>query len=211
MDAIVLGLIAIGVGGLVAVYGTRGFYLLLPVFGFVAGFVIGGQVVTGLLGEGMFASVLGWVVGFVVGGGLAVLAGLWWYAAIVILTASLGYELGSGVLVAIGLDPGLVTVVAGLIVAAAAAVIAIALDAPTLYVAFLTSFGGAAYGVAGAYLLIGQITLDQLRDGPVGALADHPVGLVAWLGLGAVAAGFQYLDLRRIRFERIDRAVYPLG
>jgi hypothetical protein len=208
MDAVVLGLVAMAMGTVVAAYGTRAFYLLLPVFGFGAGFLLGGQAVTGLLGDGLFSTLLGWLVGLGVGAVLAVLAGLWWYAAIVILAGAIGYEVGSGLLVAIGIDPGLLTLIAGLVVAVGFVAAAIVLDAPTLYVAALTGFGGAAYGVAGAYLLIGQISVAQLRDGPLGALSDHPIGLAAWFGLGAVALAFQYLDLRRIAMERIDRSPY---
>ena len=67
------------------------------------------------------------------------------------------------------------------------AVLAIVLDAPTLLVAAVTAFGGAAYVVAGLYLILNQITVDQLKDGPIGALDGKPLALVAWVGLGAVA------------------------
>ena len=88
------------------------------------------------------------------------------------------------------------------------AVAAIVLDAPTLLVAAVTAFGGAAYAVAGFFLLFGQITTDALKDGPLGALADHAIGLLVWLGIGVVAFLFQYVDTRRIGFEAIDRSRY---
>jgi hypothetical protein len=208
VQSIVLGMIAVIVGVLVAAYGARGFFVLLPFFGFVVGFELGGQVMASLFGEGMFATVLGWTLGFVVGLLFAVLAGLWWWAAVVILMGVVGYEIGSGLLIAIGLDPGLLTAAAGLAVAVVLAIAAIILDAPTLLVAAVTAFGGAAYAVAGFYLMFGQITVTELKEGPLGALEGKWVALIVWLGLGVIAFGFQWLDTRRIGYERIERGRY---
>jgi hypothetical protein len=205
---ILLGIIAIVVGALIAAYGTRGFFVLLPVFGFVIGFLLGAQVITAIIGDGVFATVLSWVAGFVVALLFAVLAGLWWWAAVVILFGVIGFDIGSGVLIAIGLDPGLITWLAGIAVGIALAVVAIVLDAPALLVAAVTALGGAAYVVAGFFLVFGQITSTALKDGPLGSLADHPIGLVAWLAIGFVAFGFQYLDTRRIGYEAIERSRY---
>ena len=110
MDRLLIGLIAIGVGALVAAYGARGFFVLLPLFGFIVGFGVGAQIVANLFGDGFFATVTSWGVGFAFAVVFAILAGLWWWAAVVILFGVVGYELGSGVLIAIGLDPGLITV-----------------------------------------------------------------------------------------------------
>ncbi len=208
MERLLVGLIAVGVGALIAAYGARGFFLLLPLFGFIVGFGVGAQIVTAIFGDGFFSTLTSWVAGFIVGAVFAVLAGLWWWAAVVILFGVVGYELGSGLLIAIGLDPGLITFIAGLVVGVGLAVIAIVLDAPTLLVAAVTALGGSAYLVAGVYLLLDQITVQQLQNGPLGALDGKPVGLVVWLALSAIGFGFQYLDTRRIGFEAIERSRY---
>src|SRR5262245_29823805 len=151
VDSILLGLVAIVVGALVAAYGARGFFLLLPLFGFVLGFHVGGQGITAIFGDGLFATLLSWVAGLVVGLIFAVLAGLSWWAAIVILFGVVGYQIGYGVLVAIGFnDPGILPFIAGLALGVVLAIVAVVLDAPTLLVAAVTAFGGAAYVVAGA-------------------------------------------------------------
>ena len=171
MDSILLGLVAIVVGALIAAYGARAFFLLLPLFGFVLGFHVGGQAIGAILGDGLFATLLGWGAGLVTGLVFAILAGLSWWAAIVILFGVVGYQVGYGVLVALGFhDPGFLPFVAGVALGVALAILAIVLDAPTLLVAAVTAFGGAAYVVAGAYLLLNQITVAQLQDGPIGAL-----------------------------------------
>lgn len=205
-QALILGLVAIIVGALVSAYGARGFFLLLPLWGFVAGFLVGAQLVAGLLGEGLLATVAGWALGFVVGAAFALLASLWWWASIMILSGSVGYLVGSGLLVAVGLEPGLLTVAAGLALGAVFAVGAIALDVPTLLVAGLTAMGGAAYVIGGAYLALGQLTVEQLREGPLGALEGRPLALLGWLALAVVAFGYQWLDMRRARFVAFSRA-----
>lgn len=205
---ILLGIVAIVVGAFVAAYGARGFYLLLPVFGFVIGFLLGAQVVTAIIGDGVFATALSWVAGFVVAVLFAALAGLWWWAAVVILFGVVGFDIGSGLLVAIGLDPGLITWLAGIALGIVFAIAAIVLDAPTVLVAAATAFGGGAYVVAGFYLVFGQITSADLKDGPLGALADHPIGLLAWFAIGIVGFGYQYFDTRRAGYEGIERSRY---
>ncbi len=211
MDSFLLGLAAIVVGALIAAYGTRGFFILLPLFGFVVGFTLGAQVVANLFGDGMLATVTGWLLGFIVGLVFGALAGLWWWAAVVILMGAVGYEIGSGLLIAIGLDPGLLTAAAGLALAVVLAVAAVVLDAPTVLVALVTAFGGAAYVVGGFYLVFHQITVAELKDGPLGALDGKPIGLVLWLVVGAIAFAFQYIDTRRVGYERIERGRYRYG
>ena len=208
MDRLLIGLVAIGVGALIAAYGARGFFVLLPLFGFIVGFMVGAQIVSNLFGDGFFATVTSWVVGFVFAAVFAILAGLWWWAAVVILFGVVGYELGSGVLIAIGLDPGLITFIAGLAAGIALVILALVLDAPTMLVAAVSAFGGAAYVIAGLYLILNQITVDQLKDGPLGSLDGRPVALVAWVALGAVGLLYQYFDTRRIGLEAIERSRY---
>lgn len=211
MDTLILGLGAIIVGAVVAAYGARGFFLLLPLWGFVAGFLVGAQMVAALLGEGLLATLTGWVLGFVVGAGFALVAGFWWWAAVVILSATVGYVVGSGLLVAAGVDAGAITVAAGLALGALFAVGAIVLDVPTLLVAALTALGGMAWVVGGAYLLLRQISIEQFGDGPLGALEGRPLALVGWAVLAIAAFAFQAIDLRRNRSEALDRAGWRLG
>ena len=213
MDRLLLGLFAIAVGALIAAYGARGFFLLLPLFGFVVGYLVGAQVVANLFGDGVFATLTSWVAGLVVAVLFAVLAGLWWWAAVVILFGVVGYELG---LRPAGGDrvqrpracsrssPGSRW-------ASCWRSSRVVLDAPTLLVALVAAFGGAAYVVAGLYLILNQITVDQLKDGPIGALNGKPLALVAWVGLGAIAFAFQYFDTRRVGFETIERSRYRYG
>ena len=203
MDEVVLGMVGIVVGTLVAAFGARGFFILLPLWGAVAGFLLGAEIASELLGEGLLATVAGWALAIGMGAVFAVLAGVFWYMAVVILAGSVGFGIGTGLLVAIGVEPGLLTGLVGAVVAVVLIVLAILIDAPTLYIAVLSAFGGAAVAVAGAWLLLGEIEIADLDSrGPLGALRDQPVALIAWAGLGALALGYQWLEMRRMAAER---------
>ena len=73
------------------------------------------------------------------------------------------------------------------------------------------AFGGAAYAVAGLYLVLNQITVDQLKDGPIGALNGKPPRSSLWVVMGAIAFVIQYIDTRRVGFETIERSRYRYG
>jgi len=208
MEALLVGLVGIIVGTLVAVFGVRVFFILLPAWGFVGGFLLGAQGVHSILGEGFAVTVLGWAAGLGIGVLFAILAGVFFWASIIILAGTVGWALVAGLLLAVGMEPGLLVFLAGLGGAAALIVLAILIDAPTVYVALLTSFGGAAYAVAGALLVLGRISLDDLDGGPVAAMRGYPIAAVAWLGLASIAVGWQVLEARARSTDlrgRLDR------
>jgi hypothetical protein len=209
MESLIGGVVLIVIGGLVATYGVRVFYFLLPVWGFVSGFVLGAQLIAALLGEGFLATAAGWGVGLVLGVVFAVIAGVWFWAAIVILAGGVGWVLGTGLVAALGITDGFLPLIAGAVLAAALAILAIVIDAPTVLVAVLTSFGGSAYPVAGALLVVRRITIADLEYGALDALAGHPVALVAWAALGLATLMIQVLDARARSLDlraRPDRA-----
>ena len=84
--------------GLLALFaGYRLFLLLLPIWGFFAGFAIGAQATVLLFGGGFLATVTSWIVGFVVGLIFAVLSYLIYIVGVALLSAAFGYFLAAGV------------------------------------------------------------------------------------------------------------------
>jgi hypothetical protein len=195
MDLQTLGLaiLAAVVGAAFCFFGYRFLLLLLPLWGFVAGFVAGMQGMAVLLpDETFFASTVGIVVGLVLGVILAVLSYLFYYAAIVILGAAVGYTLAYGLMSAIGLD-GLLGWVAGLVVGAVFAVGVVVLNAPKAVLVVLSAAGGAALLVAGGMLLFSVVEPKDLSQGVLWkAITTHTIWLVAW-AVAAVAGGFVQL------------------
>jgi hypothetical protein len=204
LESFLVGLAGILGGTLVALFGVRVFYLLLPLWAFLAGVVIGGDVVAAILGEGFLGTAAGWIAGIGLGVVLALLAGLWFWAAVLVLAAGAGWALGGGIAAALGLDAALLRLAAGLAGAALLVVLAIAVNAPTLLVAVLSSFGGAAYAVTGALLALGRLGLADLDGGAVAALRGYPLSLLAWLVLSVAALAYQLMEAR-------DRSLPLLG
>ena len=117
-----MGLIALLFGLAVIFSGYRLFLVLLPVWGFFAGFFLGVQTIQWLLNENLLATVTSWAVGFIVGAIFAVLSYLFYFIAVGIVSFSLGYGATYAVLAWIGMESAefliwLIAVVVGIAVA----------------------------------------------------------------------------------------------
>lgn len=120
-ELLCMATIALLFGLAVIFMGYRLFLILLPIWGFFAGFFLGAQTIDALLNTGLFATVTGWVVGFVVGLIFAVLSYLFYFIAVGIVSFSLGYGATVALLAWIGMEMGflvwLIAIAVGLIVA----------------------------------------------------------------------------------------------
>src|SRR3954471_7851564 len=104
MADIILGLLAIIAGGAMLVASQFVLRLLIPLWGFFAGFAFGAGLVAGFADEHFLGSVLGWVMGLVFGLVFAFFAYLYYYVAIIIAMGAFGFAIGSGLVVALGID-----------------------------------------------------------------------------------------------------------
>ena len=84
MADILLGLLAIVAGGAMLFAGQFVLRLVIPIWGFFAGFAFGAGIVAKSADEHFLGTVLGWVLGLVFAVLFAVLAYLYYYVAIVI-------------------------------------------------------------------------------------------------------------------------------
>ena len=98
LEGLLLGALAIAIGLAFAFWGFRVFLVLLPIWGFFAGFLLGANGVDYLLGDGFLATTMGWVVGFILGLIFAVLSYLYYWVAVILLGGALGYQLTIGLL-----------------------------------------------------------------------------------------------------------------
>jgi hypothetical protein len=117
------GMIAMIFGLVVLLNGYKVFLILLPIWGFIFGFVLGAETLQALFGVGFLATVTSWAIGFIVGAVFAVLSYLFWIVAVALFSASIGYGLGVGLMGLIGLESGLIPWLVG--VAAGVAVAAV--------------------------------------------------------------------------------------
>jgi Domain of unknown function (DUF4203) len=168
VNEVIVGLILIVLGAVVCFYGLRFFFILLPVWGFIAGFFLGAHGVTALLGQGFLQTVSGWIVGIVLGAVLAIASYFIWYIGALIAAASFGGLIGEG-LMSLVTQNGALLWIAAAIGAIIVAVITAMLFLPVYFVIVNTAFSGAGAITIGLMLLLGRITFVQLGEGEADA------------------------------------------
>lgn len=166
MSSVAIGLGAIVIGGAVAAFGYRLFYVALAALMLLAGFLAGAQVIASWMGEGLLATTLGWVAGACTGLLLAGLALVWFWIGVVLATAAVAMAATEGLLHLVGFGGGIVAMLLSLAVGIVVGLAAVRLDAPTILIAAVTAAGGTAFAMAGAFLLSGTTTLADFADGP---------------------------------------------
>jgi hypothetical protein len=170
VQTIFVSLLLLLLGLLLCFAGFRFFVLLLPLFGFFAGFLVTAQTIQELFGGGFLSTVGSWVAGFVIGLLCAVGAYLFYVLAVAILAATVGYELGVGLMAGLGVTSGLVLFFVGLIVAAALTFAVFVLNLPKVFIVVLSAVAGAGMILSGIFLAFGRVSLGTLHEGPVGAI-----------------------------------------
>ena len=205
MATVLAVLFAAILGAMFLLWGYRIFLVMLPVWGFFAGFWLGAAGISLFLGQGFLATVTGWVVGFLLGVVGAVLSYLFYGAFVIIVAALVGAGLAAAILTALGITTGWIIAIVALISAAVVAVVTLVLNLQKYVLVLLTSLGGADLIVIGGMLLFGVVTVADLQGGgnlltPV--FKESWLAVLAWLAL--TVAGFvgQVKANRSFTFER---------
>ena len=187
-----LGLIWILIGLAALLAGYRFFRVLLPIFGFLAGFVIGAQAVATIFNEGFLASLLGILAGVGLGLLLAFISYIWWWLGVIIAIGAMGYAVGYGLLPLIGIDLELVNVLIGLLFGIVVGAVAAIFQLPRLLIIFASSVWGAATAIVGLLMVLGQVSSDDLGYGGIDQFVNFEwFWLAAWVALAAVGVVIQ--------------------
>lgn len=133
--------------------------ILLPLWGFFAGLVLGASGVQGILGTSFLADAVGITVGLFVGLLFAALAYFFYSFAVILLGAQAGFVLGSGFILLIGFNEGLISWLVGFVLAVIFAFAFAILKMPKLILVVLSAFGGAMGVVYGLLVLFGQVDM----------------------------------------------------
>ena len=91
LSVLVVAILALLIGLAFCFSGYRFFRLLIAIWGFFAGFELGAAGMAALFGQNFLGTTTGWVLGFVIGVVLALLAYFFYYIAVVLLGASIGW------------------------------------------------------------------------------------------------------------------------
>lgn len=180
---------AAALGAAMLLVGYRIFLVLLPIFGFFAGFWLGAEAVSLIFGTGFLATTTSWVVGAVVGLIAAVLSYLFFALGIAIVAAAIGAALGAGFMGALGFESGFLVIIVVLICAIAAAVLTVLFNIGKYVIIALTAISGANALLLSVLLLIGKVSLADLPTTgnsikPI--LQDSWFWLIVWLAVAVV-------------------------
>lgn len=157
MKEIIFALIAGGLGFALLTFGYKLARVIIPLWGFFAGFTIGAAGVADATAEGFISTTLGIVVGLVLGLVFGLFSYFFYSLAVVLLGASVGYWIGTGFMSLFGLDSGFLSAVAGISLGVVFALLTIGLNGSKYLLIALTSLAGSVAMVGGILVLFGQI------------------------------------------------------
>jgi hypothetical protein len=197
-------------GAAALLWGYRLFLVLLPIWGFFAGLWLGVTGTTMLLGDGFFWTVSGIIIGVIIGVFGAILSYMFYLVGVAIIAAAIGGMLGSGVMSALGFDPGFLTTIVTIGSAIVIAILSLILNLQKYVITFLAAVGGASLLVISGLLLFGQVTLDQIRLGNLLApiFSSSWIWILAWLVL--LVLGFA-VQIRRDREYQFSKDEYLIN
>lgn len=190
---LMFGLFAIGLGLAVAFRGLSLFKVLLPFWAFFTGLSMGGAAVAALLGGNLFASMIGVVVGLVLGLVFAAFSYFAFGFAVMILGASLGWQLGVGFMGLFGLGSGILAFVAGLVLAIVMGISFMLWRMPRALVIVFTAMVGAITVISGTMVLFGVLSIQQAGI-PVASevISESTLWTAFWLALAMLGVVTQY-------------------
>jgi hypothetical protein len=205
------GMIALLFGLVLAFAGYRLFLVLLPIWGFFFGFFLGAQAVQAIFGEAFLATVTSWVVGFIVAGVFAVLAYLFYLAAVALASFSLGYTASVGLLTALGLPlaGGFIAWIIAVVVGVALAVVVLRFNIQKWVIEFGTAFLGAG-AIVGVFVLLFGGPAAQVLENPVKfVLNNSPFWLIVFVVLGIAGFVLQVMHNRSFEVKTYNRMSAP--
>jgi len=198
--------IGLGFGFAVAFWGYKLLWVILPIWGFFAGFALGAQTIQVILNEGFLASITGLVVGFIVGAIFAVLSYLFYFLAVAILSGAFGYGAAVGILTWIGLDLNFLVWIIGIVVGVAVAVVVLRFNIQKYAVIFISAFAGTAVTIFVMLAAFGGLTLIELMTNPVlRAVDDSWLWFLYFVLVAAAGIFFQLQTNKDYEIEEYSR------
>lgn len=163
MQDIVVGILAIAVGALFCFRGYLAMRVIIPIWGAFVGFFVGAALVAAFTDASFLTNLLGWIVGLVVAVLFGAIAYLYYEVSVLIVMASVGFTIGTTVMVALDVTWSWLIILVGVGLAVVLAFLAIAADLPTVLLVVLTALAGSSVVVLGLMLLFGRAETAEFR------------------------------------------------
>ena len=214
IELLVMGILVLVIGIALCFSGYRAFRALISIWGFLAGFLLTIQALGAYSGGHLLVSALEWIIALIVGLVLAALAYQLYVAAIVILSASVGFWLGTGLMMAVGYNNhSLPALIAGSICALTLAILTLSLNLAKILIIISTSISGASIIIAGILLSLRVISLnDALSWSIVGtAIRGSQLWNYVWLAFAIVGILVQLGSTRRYERSYAQAQFYTSG
>jgi hypothetical protein len=118
--------------------------------------------------------------------------------SVALTIGGLGYAIGYGGAVGLGVSDSTMLLVAGVVVAVVFALVALLLRVPIFIVILVTAFWGASALIGGVLVMLNRIEPGQLRNGTVDVVIhSSTVWLAVWVGLGILGVLVQWFTTPR--------------
>jgi hypothetical protein len=156
MQDIIVGIISLVVGVMFCFWGYLAMRIIIPIWGGFAGFFFGASLVAGVTQQDFLSSLAGWLVGLAIAVVFFLIAYLYYEVSVILVMTSIGFTLGTTLMVALGVSWSWLVVVVGVVMALALALVAILADLPTGILVVLTSLAGASAIILGIMLIVGR-------------------------------------------------------
>lgn len=189
MGEIIVGILAVLIGGLFAFQGGNLMRIMFPFIGFFAGFSAGAAMVTSVTGDGFLSTAFSWVVGLFVALLFAVLAYFFYSFAVILAFSGLGFSLAAAALTLFNMDWNWLVVILGSLTGLAFGVFALVSGLPMLVLIMATSFFGASVVMYGLLLIFNAASFGDFSDGTVYEYIRSNTGVyILWLAFAITAA-----------------------
>ena len=205
-ELLCMAVIGLGFGFVVAFWGYKLLWVVLPIWGFFAGFALGAQTIQIILNEGFLGTITGWVVGFIVGAIFAGLSYLVYMLAVALLSGTFGYGLAVGILTWIGLDLEFLVWIIGVVVGIAVAVLVLRFNIQKYAVIAITALSGTAVTIFVLLAAFGNLTPVELMVAPVTrAIDDSWLWFLYFVVVAAAGIYFQLQTNKAYEIEEYNR------
>ena len=164
MKDIIVGLLAVAAGLMFCFRGYLLMRIVIPVWGFFVGFALGGAIISAITDRAFLGTVLGWIIGVVIGVVFAFIAYTYYAVAVVLTMGTVGYLLGSTLMVALDIRWNWLVIAVGVVVGFVLALGAILIDLPTVVLTVVTALSGATAVIGGVMLIVNRLDLADLGD-----------------------------------------------
>ncbi len=196
MDFLV-GIIGLVLGLAVCFSGLRLFFIMLPIWGFLAGFLIGAGGITALFGDGFLSSTLGFVTGIIVGLVFSVISYLFWYVGVVLSAGMAGGILGAALFATLGIDSSWLLFFIGVAFGAVFIAGAFIIAYPIYLVIFNTALAGAAITIGGFLLVINRLDREEIGTGATWEkISDNWFLWIVWIVIAGIGIGSQLTSIK---------------